>query len=90
MCDQKCLWLEISVKISVNFRLKQFHNLRSFSVVQFLSAARNEHADLQVHFVLLPFFLPHKRLKEAFRGQKSTVTWVIEATDFRTEVRSDL
>ena len=56
----------------------------------FLSAARNEHADLQVHFVL-PFFLPSvKRLKEAFRGQKSTGTWVIEATDFRIEVRSDL
>ena len=57
---------------------------------QFLSAARNEHADLQVHFVL-PFFLSSvKRLKEAFRGQKSTGTWVIEATDFRIEVRSDL
>ena len=56
----------------------------------FLSAARNEHADLQVHFVL-PFFLSSvKRLKEAFRGQTSTGTWVIEATDFRIEVRSDL
>ena len=52
----------------------------------FLSAARYEHADLQVHFVLLPV----KRLKEAFSGQKSTGTWVIEATEFNFEVRSDL
>ena len=38
-----------------------------------------------------PSFLPSvKRLKEAFRGQKSTGTWVIEATEFRIEVRSDL
>ena len=29
----------------------------------------------------LPSFLPHKRLKEAFRGQTSTETWVIEATE---------
>ena len=36
-------------------------------------------------------FLPsEKRLQEAIRGQKSTGSWVIEATDFRTEVRSDL
>ena len=26
----------------------------------------------------------------AFRGQKSTGTWVIEATEFKFEVRSDL
>ena len=38
----------------------------------------------------LPSFLPLKRLKEAVRGQKSTGTWVIEATDFRIEVRCDL
>ena len=58
----------------------------SMNLARFLSAARNEHADLQVHFVLLPV----KRLKEAFSGQKSTETWIIEATDFRIEVRSDL
>ena len=34
VCDQKSLRPEISVKFSVNFRLKQFHHLRSFSVVQ--------------------------------------------------------
>ena len=39
---------------------------------------------------LSSFLSSVKRLKEAFRGQKSTGTWVIEATDFRIEVRSDL
>ena len=38
----------------------------------------------------LSSFLSFKRLKEAFRGQKSTGTWVIEATEFKFEVRSDL
>ena len=35
MCDQKSLRPEILVKLSVNFWLKQFHHLRSFSVVHF-------------------------------------------------------
>ena len=30
------------------------------------------------------------QLREAFRGQKSTGTWVVEATEFKFEVRSDL
>ena len=39
----------------------------------------------------LPFFLPgNKRLFHAFRGQKGTGTWVIEAINFKYEVRSDL
>ena len=40
----------------------------------------------------LPSFLPpgNKRLFHAFWGQKGTGTWVIEATEFKYEVRSDL
>ena len=37
------------------------------------------------------FLLPgNKRLFHAFWGQKGTGTWVIEATEFKYEVRSDL
>ena len=46
--------------------------------------AKSEEEEEEGTFCLLPF----KRLKEAFRGQKST--WVIETTEFKFEVRSDL
>ena len=52
-----------------------------------------KHAGLHVHFVLPSsfFLLPgNKRLFHAFWGQKGTGTWVIEATEFKYEVRSDL
>ena len=48
--------------------------------------AKSEEEEEEGTFCLLPF----KRLKEAFRGQKSTGTLVIEATEFKFEVRSDL
>ena len=58
--------------------------------IPLLPAARYEHAGLHVNFVL-PSFLPSvKRLQEAYKGKKSTGTWVIEATEFKFEVRSDL
>ena len=57
-------------------------------LIDFLPAAK--HAGLYVNFVL-PSFLPgNKRLFHAFWGQKGTGTRVIEATEFRIEVRSDL
>ena len=89
----KLYWItSILLNLFVNIRCK-YENTFVFIhcwLIKFLPAARYEHAGLHVHFVLLPSFLPHKRLKEAFRGQKSTGTWVIEVTDFRIEVRSDL
>ena len=44
-----------------------------YDIYTFLPAARYEHAGLHVDFVLPPF-LPHKRLKEASRAQRSTGT----------------
>ena len=44
------------------------------NMLEFLPAARYEHAGLHVHFVLPSF--PEKRLQEAYTGQKSTETWV--------------
>ena len=37
---------------------------------------------------ICPFF-PKTQRRVAFGGQKSTGTWVIEATEFKFEVRSD-
>ena len=48
---------------------------------------------MQVYMSILSFLLllhGNKRLFHAFRGQKGTGTWVIEAIEFKYEVRSDL
>ena len=60
------------------------------TLLTFLPAAK--HAGLHVNFVLPSFLLlpGNKRLFHAFWGQKGTGTWVIEATEFKYEVRSDL
>ena len=67
--------------IRVLVHIDQSNGRNLMTHIAFLPAARYEHAGLHLHFVLLPSFLPVKRLQEAFRGQKSTGTWVIEATD---------
>ena len=44
----------------------------------------------QIYRSILSFLPSVKRLQEAYRGQRSTGSWVVEATDFRIEVRRDL
>ena len=64
------------------------HYVHRFNA-SFLAATRYEYAALGM---IIGFFLSSGKICqiEHYRGQRSTGTWVIEATEFKFEVRSEL